>query len=37
MEMGGKYIKLEDLEVYKLARKLSGIGWKIYEKLNWQN
>jgi four helix bundle protein len=29
------YIKLEDLEVYRLARELSKIGWKIYEALDW--
>ena len=27
---------LNDLEVYKLARELSRIGWKIYQNLNWQ-
>lgn len=32
-----KYIKLHDLEVYKLARELSKLGWKIYEPLNWQD
>ncbi|MBU4284715.1 four helix bundle protein [Patescibacteria group bacterium] len=30
------YIKLEDLEVYKLARELSKIGWEIYEPFDWQ-
>ncbi len=30
------YIKLEDLEVYKIARKLSSIAWNIYEAMNWQ-
>jgi len=30
------YIKLEDLEVYKLARELSKIGWEIYEVFDWQ-
>ncbi len=29
------YIKLEDLEVYKLARGLSKIGWGIYDSLDW--
>lgn len=29
-----EYISLKNLEVYKLARELSRIGWKIYEKLN---
>lgn len=32
----GKYIKLKDLEVYKLARKASKLGWAIYEELSWQ-
>jgi len=31
-----KYIQLEDLEVYQLARNLSKIGWEIYEPLDWQ-
>jgi four helix bundle protein len=30
------YIKLEDLEVYKLARELSRVGWRIYEPFDWQ-
>jgi len=30
-----KYIKLQDLEVYKLARELSKIGWEIYNELSW--
>ena len=34
--MKRKYILLNDLEVYKLARELSKIGWKIYQNLNWQ-
>ena len=32
-----KYIELENLEVYQLARKLSAIGWEMYEKLTWQD
>jgi len=31
-----KYIPLKDLEVYKLARQLSKIGWEIYGGLDWQ-
>jgi four helix bundle protein len=31
-----KYIKLYDLEVYKLARELSKLGWEIYNGLDWQ-
>jgi len=33
----GKHILLKDLEVYKLARELSRIGWKIYNNLIWQD
>ena len=31
-----QYILLKDLEVYRLARELSKIGWEIYQKLSWQ-
>ena len=31
-----RYILLKDLEVYKLARELSKIGWEIYNSLDWQ-
>jgi len=31
------YILLKDLEVYKLARELSEIGWRVYESLKWQD
>lgn len=31
-----KYIVLEKLEIYKLSRELSRLGWKIYELLTWQ-
>lgn len=39
MEGGNKkkYIVLQDLEVYKMARELSAIGWEIYDKLDWQD
>ena len=30
------YIKLSDLEVYKIARKISKIAWEIYSSLSWQ-
>ncbi len=36
METRKKYILLQDLEVYQLARELSKIGWEIYDKLDWQ-
>lgn len=32
-----KYISLKDLDVYKLAREFSRVGWEIYESLNWQD
>jgi len=28
---GKKYIPLKNLDIYKLARELSRIGWEIYE------
>lgn len=31
------YIELENLEVYKLSRKLSAIAWLIYDQLSWQD
>lgn len=38
METDGKkaYIKLQDLEVYKISRELSRVGWEIYAQLDWQ-
>jgi len=35
--MGKKYIPLKELEVYKLARELSEIGWEIYQSLDWHD
>lgn len=35
--MKSNYIKLQDLDVYKLARELSRLGWAIYDKLTWQD
>jgi four helix bundle protein len=32
-----EYICVYDLELYKLARKLSLIGWQIYSGLHWQD
>ena len=32
-----KHIPLEELEIYKLARGLSKIGWEIYKDLDWQD
>lgn len=29
-------ITLEELEIYKLSRKLSKTGWQIYESLDWR-
>ncbi len=31
------FIKLTDLEVYKLSRELSRLAWQIYEALSWQD
>jgi len=31
-----KYILLEDLDVYKLARELSKIAWQIYNSFDWR-
>ena len=30
-----KFIVLQDLEVYQLARKLSAHGWTIYSAMDW--
>lgn len=35
--MAKNYITLENLEVYKLCRELSRVGWNIYQKLEWQD
>jgi four helix bundle protein len=32
-----KYIKLEDLEVYKLSRELSEMAWRVYGELEWND
>ncbi len=31
-----KYIELQDLQVYQLARQLSKVGWNIYQEFDWQ-
>ena len=38
METSSKkpYIKLQDMEVYELARELSKLAWQIYEQQSWQ-
>jgi len=33
----GEYIELKDLEVYKLARKLSVTSWEVYNELHWND
>lgn len=33
MELKKKFIPLQDLEVYRLARKLSSLAWVIYQRL----
>jgi hypothetical protein len=32
-----KFIPLHDLEVYQLARQLSKLAWKIFERLGWED
>jgi hypothetical protein len=32
-----EYIRVEDLEVYKLSIELSDLAWNVYESLNWQD
>ncbi len=32
-----EYIEAKELNVYKLARQLSTLAWKIYETLDWQD
>lgn len=34
--MFNNYIKLGDLEVYKLAIELSDLAWPVYENMDWQ-
>lgn len=36
MEIVKDYIQIKDLEVYKLAKKLSAIGWVMYDSFDWQ-
>ena len=36
MEEKKKFIPLADLEIFQLARRLSGIAWKIYSRLSYQ-
>lgn len=36
MEEKKIFLKLQDLEVYRLAKELSEIGWEIYSGLDWQ-
>jgi len=36
MEQNNQYIALKDLEVYKLPRELSRIGWEIYQSIDWK-
>lgn len=37
MEQTKKYIRLKDLDVYRLAKKLSDIAWEVYESLKWND
>ena len=34
--MGGDYVKLGDLFVYKISLELSDEAWNVYKYLNWQ-
>ncbi len=34
--MEKKYIELKDLEVYQLARQLSGLAWDVFGTLNYK-
>lgn len=34
--MEKEYLKLEQLTVYQLARKLSQVGWEVYLGMDWQ-
>lgn len=36
MEGNKEYVKLGDLEVYKISLLLSERSWSIYEELGWQ-
>lgn len=36
MEAKKKFIPVHELEVYRLARKLSSMAWNIYERLSFQ-
>ncbi len=31
------YIPIEKLDVYQLSRRLSSLGWRVYNSLDWQN
>jgi four helix bundle protein len=36
VELKKKFIPLQNLEVYRLARKLSSLAWAIYQRLTFQ-
>lgn len=36
MESKPKFIPLQELDVYRLARKLSSISWMVYQRLSFQ-
>ena len=36
MNNGKVFVEAKNLEVYKLAKDLSVLGWEIYEKMDWQ-
>jgi hypothetical protein len=36
MEANKKFIPLQELEVYRMARRLSSMAWVIYQRLAFQ-
>lgn len=32
-----KFIPIQEMDIYKLSRELSRIGWRIYNQLDWQD
>lgn len=35
--MERRFLLLKDLEVYRLARQLSEVAWRIYSQLDWRD
>lgn len=36
MEIKKKYLELNDLEIYRLAREISKIAWEVYKSLSYE-